>query len=137
MSLLAAFNPGTTRIQVATTTIDLKQSAAAYTLFTGTTQDVIVESLVIRLPDVNCADDSSLTSIKIDTDDTTAAEFITAVAGDVANLTAEAQLAYAGAIMVKVGTIIQLTIAGGAADDTTVCDVTAMYRAVLDGGRLV
>ena len=119
-------NSNINRIQIATTTIDLKQAAAAYTLFTGTTQDVIVESLVIRL----------LTSIKIDTDDTTAAEFITAVAGDVANLTAEAQLAYTGAIMVKVGTIIQLTIAGGAADDATLCDVVVMYRSVVGGGRL-
>ncbi|GAI96078.1 unnamed protein product, partial [marine sediment metagenome] len=49
---------------------------------------------------------------------------------------AEAQLGYTGVIMIKVGKKIQLTIAGGAADNPTVCDVIAEYRAVASGGYL-
>ncbi|GAH98830.1 unnamed protein product [marine sediment metagenome] len=39
-------------------------------------------------------------------------------------------------VTVKVGKKIQLTIAGGAADAATVCDVIAEYRAVVSGGYL-
>jgi len=131
-----AFNPGPTRIRVATTTIDLNQAAAAYTLFTGTTQNVIAETLVIRLPNVNCSA-TALDSIKIDINDTTVSEFISAAAGIKGNLTAEAQLAYTGAIYINVGTVIQLTIAGAATGTTAVCKVVVMYRSIIEGGRLV
>jgi len=123
-------------LQVTATTIDLEQVAASYDLFTGTTQDVVVEKLVIRLPNVDVSDDAALTSISIQTDDTTPQVFVDATAGDVGTLTAEAQLAWTGAILIKAGKKIQLTIAGGAADDPTVCDVEAECRAVVSGGYL-
>lgn len=122
--------------QVASTTIDLQQAAASYDLFTGTTQDVILEKLVIRLPNVDVSDDATITSISIQTDDVTPQVIISATNGAKANLTAEAQLGYAGVVLVKVGTKIRLTIAGGAADDPTVCDVMAEYRAQVGGGYL-
>jgi len=122
--------------QVAKTTIDLEQAAATYDLFIGADEDVLLEKLVIRLPDVDCSDDAAITSISIQTDDTTPEELISVATGDVANLTAEAQLSWTGAIIIKVGTKIQLTIAGGAADDPTVCDVVAKCRAVVAGGSL-
>jgi len=122
--------------QSAVTTEDLAQAAGSYDLFTGTTQDVLLKSLVIRLPNVDCSDDASLTSISIQTDDVTPAVIISAAAGAVANLTAEAQLAYTGAIVIKTGTKIQLTIAGGAADAATVCDVVTECTAVANGGYL-
>lgn len=122
--------------QTAVTTEDLAQAAASYTLFTGTTQDVLLKSLVIRLPNVNCADDAALTSIAIHTDDVTNSTIISAASGAVANLTAEAQIGYTGAVLIKAGTIIQLTIAGGAADAATVCDVIAEYVALTSGGYL-
>ncbi len=124
------------RLQVKATTIDLQQAAASYDLFTGTTQDVMLEKLVIRLPNVDVSDDAALTSISIQTDDTTPQVIVDATAGGVANLTAEAQLAWTGAILIKAGTKIQLTIAGGAADAATVCDVDAECRAVVSGGYL-
>ena len=124
------------KLQIAATTIDLQQVAASYDLFTGTTQDVVVEKLVIRLPNVDVSDDAALTSISIQTDDTTPQVFVDATAGDVGTLTAEAQLAWTGAILIKAGKKIQLTIAGGAADDPTVCDVEAECRAVVSGGYL-
>ncbi|GAI60094.1 unnamed protein product [marine sediment metagenome] len=121
---------------IAATTIDLQQAAATYDLFTGTTQDVVVEKLLIRLPNVDVSDDVTITSISIQTNDTTAQVFISAADGVKVNLTAEAQLGYTGVVMVKVGKKIQLTIAGGAADEATVCDVIAEYRAKVSGGYL-
>ncbi len=127
------------KAQIASTTIDLDQIAGTYDLFTGTTQDVLLEALTIRLPNVNVSDDATITSISIQTDDVTAHTLIASDAGAKASLTAEAQLAYpmfCGSLIIKIGTKIQLTIAGGAADATTVCDVVARYRAVTSGGYL-
>ncbi len=124
------------RLQVAPTTIDLQQAAGTYDLFTGTTQDVVVEKLLIRLPNVDVSDDVTITSISIQTNDTTPQVFISAADGAKVNLTAEAQLGYTGVVTVKVGKKIQLTIAGGAADEATVCDVIAECRAVVSGGYL-
>ena len=135
-SRTAAFEKLVGVLQAKATTIDLQQAAGSYDLFTGTTQDVMVEKLVIRLPNVDVSDDATLTSISIQTDDTTPQVFFDATAGDVANLTAEAQIAWTGAILIKAGSKIQLTIGGGAADESTVCDVVAECRAVVSGGYL-
>ena len=122
--------------QIVSTTIDLNQAAASYDLFTGTTQDGILESLVIRLPNVDCSDDAALTSISIQTDDVTVSVILSVANGAVANLTAESQHSWTGNIFIKVATKIQLTIAGGAADAATVCDVVAKFVADTDGGYL-
>ncbi len=123
------------RIQIAITTIDLNQVAADYTLFTGTGQAVLVESLVIRMPDH--AAGGALTGISIQTNDSTAIEFISAAAGVVANLTAEAQLASSVPVVVAVGTLIELTIVGGAEGAEHICTVYATYRSLVTGGTLV
>ena len=124
------------RLQIAATTIDLNQVAGTYDLFTGTTQDVVLEKLVIRMP--NIAAGGAITSISIQTDDTTPQVIISAADGVVANLTAEAQLAWTGAILIDAGTgaKIRLTIAGGAHGVAYVCDVIAECRAVVSGGYL-
>lgn len=124
-------------LQIKATTIDLNQAAATYDLFTATTQDVVVEKLVLRMP--NSALAAPFTYLTIQTDDTTPIIIFDATAGAVANLTAEAQLAWTGAILLDAGTgaKIRLTIAvafGGAA---TVADVIAEYRAVVSGGLLL
>ena len=138
-AIINAINEATLigKSQIAPTTIDLDQAAATYDLFTGTTQDVIVEGLVIRTPNIVCG--GALTSIYIQTDDATPQIFITAVEGAVANLTAEAQLSWApasGIALIKVGKKIQLTIAGGAHGVAYVCDVVARCRSVVSGGYL-
>jgi len=121
--------------QTIVTTCDLKQAAGSYTIFMGKVHDILIEKLVIRLPNVDVSDDASLTSISIHTDDETNIEFIGTVAGDVANLTAEAQIASDNnGVILKVGSKIKLTIAGGAADAETVCDIAIMYRALTTGG---
>jgi hypothetical protein len=122
------------RAQIATATIDLNQAAATYDLLTGTTQNVMVEKLIIRMPDL--AAGGALTSISIQTDDSTPQVFISSVLGAVANLTAQAQLASNSPVIIATGKKIRLTIAGGAHGVAYSCVVTVMYRAVTAGGYL-
>jgi hypothetical protein len=122
------------KVRTAAATIDLNQAAATYDLFTGTTQNVLVEKLTIRMPDL--AAGGALTSISIQTDDSTPQVFISAALGAVANLTAQAQLSKDAPIIVAAGKKIQLTIAGGAHGVAYSCTVTATYRAVVAGGYL-
>lgn len=131
---LAATTVG--KLQIKATTIDLNQVAGTYDLFTGTTQDVVVEKLVLRCPALVAG--GALTSISIQTDDATPQVFISAVQGAVANLTSEAQLAWTGAVLIDAGTgaKIRLTIAGGATGVAYVCDVVCQCRAVVAGGFL-
>lgn len=118
----------------ASTTIDLNQATATYDLFTGTDQDVQVDSLIIRMPNIVAG--GALTSISIQTDDATPQIFISSALGAVANLTAEAQLTSDDPILIKTGTKIQLTIAGGAHGVAYVCDVVVNYKAITQGGSL-
>ena len=122
------------RSQIAATTIDLDQAAGTYDLFTGTAQAVILESLNIKLP--TGVPGGTLTSISIQTDDATPGVIISVANGDVANLLTEADLFWTGSMYITVATKIQLTIAGGPAGASYVCNVTAKYRAVAAGGYL-
>lgn len=122
------------RAQIAATTIDLNQAVGAKDLFTGATQAVVLESLILRCP--NDIASAPLTYITIQTDDETAGAIIDSVTGAVGNLTAEAQLSWHGEIYIAVGTKVQLTIAGGAEGAAYVCDVVAKYRSVVSGGAL-
>ena len=131
-----AINRVAGKLQVKATTINLAQAAGAYDLFTGTTQDVIVEKLSFRLPNVNVSDDATITSIAIASNDVTPQVLVSSALGVKANLTAEAQLSWTGSVLLKAGKKIQLTISGGAADAATVCDCVAEIRAVTGGGYL-
>jgi len=124
------------RMQMVSTTIDLNQAAASYDLLTGTSQVVVLEKLTFQLPNVDVSDDAAITSISIQTDDVTPSVIISSSDGVIANLTAEAQIAWTGSIAITVATKIQLTIAGGAADATTTCNVFVHYRSVVAGGTL-
>jgi len=125
------------KTQIKATTIDLHQAAGAKDLFTGTTQDVLIKSLTFRLPDIDVSDDAAITGISIQTDDTTPQVFINSVVGAKAYLTAEAQLGWTGAALLKSGNKIQLTIIGGTATaDPTTCDVVCEFEAVVSGGYL-
>ena len=122
-------------LQVKTTTIDLNQAAATYTLLTGTTQAITLEKLTFRVPNVDISG-GALTSISIHTDDVTPAVIFNVADGNLANLTQEASLGWTGAIPIPIGTIIQLTIAGGAGGVACVCDIATQYRANVAGGVL-
>jgi len=135
-SRTAAFEKLVGVAQIAVEVIDIQLAAATHILFTGTTQDVIIESLILRCP-VDCSDDvGAFTGISIQTDDTTPQVIIAQADGVKANLTAQSQLAWTGAILLKATKTIGLTIYGGPTDDPTACDVVVKYRAVVSGGYL-
>jgi len=133
-AIKAILETGAGKDQVKNTTISLNQGEASYDLFTGATQDVILESLVIKMPTGDCG--GSLTSISIQTDDVTPAVLINSTDGAVANLKSEAEIYWIGAVHITVATKVQLTIAGGAHGSAYTCKVTAKYRAITAGGVL-
>lgn len=121
---------------VQNTTIDLQQAAGPYDLYEATTGYVFVERFTITLPNVNCADDATISSIKIDSDTTPAVALLTAVQGAKANLTANASFSYVTPFTMPTGKKIILTIAGGASDAATVCTVRCRYTPVIPGAYL-
>jgi len=126
--------------QVVTTTWDLLRAGAGAgtdVLLTGTTQAVILESLIIRMPlTADITDGDPITSIAIATDDAEPGIIMTAADCPVASLTPESQFAWMGQLYIPVGTEIEGTLAGGDADAECLVIVTATYRAVVSGGAL-
>jgi hypothetical protein len=113
------------------TTINLKQAAATYDLFTIGSFDVEVLELTF-LTHNDLSGEATFTGISIQSTDTAPVVFIAAdPTGKKANLTAGAHLKYTGAAVVATGKKIQLTIAGGATADNQVCEVSVAYREVL------
>ena len=128
------------RLQIATTTWDLLRGgggAGTDILFTGTTQAVVLVSLVARMPTLaDVTDGDPITSMAIATDDAEPGIIIPSGDAPVASMTPEAQFAWTGALYIPVGTEIEGTIAGGDADAECLVIVTALYRAVVAGGYL-
>ena len=110
-----------------TTTIDLKQVAASYDLFTAGLSDVEILHFTIIIP-ANLTAEAALTSISIQSTDGTPVVFISSTAGAVANLTLNKYLQYNDGATVASGKKIQLTIAGGATAASQVCTVFVAYR---------
>ena len=121
---------------VTPTTIDLQQVAADYTLYTATTSDVYVEAFTLTLPNVNCADDTAITSISIQTDTATVITLLSAANGAKAKLVANASFAYNTPFYLPATKLIELTIAGGASDAATACTVKCRWTPVVPGGYL-
>lgn len=122
-------------IRPAQTTIDLNQAAATYTLFTATYAGIVLEELIFRVSDD--AVGGAVTSISIQTNETVPQIFIPTTIGVVDNLTAQNQLTWEGENYIPLGTLIQLTIAGGAAGAARVCTVIAYYKSLTYGGFLI
>lgn len=121
---------------IATTTEDLQQAASTYDLFTATSANVLVENVTFTLPNVDCSDDATITSISIVTDETTPRTLVTTTQGAVANLTANASFSYSTPFTLPVGKKIQLVIAGGASDAATVCTATVKYQSIAPAGYM-
>ncbi len=121
-------------LQIKSTTESLNQAAADWPLFTGTTQAVVLEKLNLKMP--TGAAGGAITSISVQTDDATPGVIISSATGVIGNLTSEADLSWTGALLINVGTIINLTINGGAHGGAYTVTVVAQYRAVVAGGIL-
>lgn len=119
-------------------TIDLHQAAASYDLYTCTTQPCVIEGITIQMPAaIDISDDTAITAISIQTDDTTAQTFIPAATAVKASMTAGAQFSWTGFTRIAVGKKVQLTIVGGTADaDPTTCLVEVLYHPTVTGGYL-
>ena len=114
-----------------TTTIDLNQAAAAYTLFTVGASDIRVLNLTVIIPaDLTGAAAGDLTAISVQSTDDTPVEFISSTAGAKANLTANKHLQYFGGEIVAATKLIQLTIVGGATDAEQLAYVFMQYAGV-------
>jgi hypothetical protein len=131
------WTPKEIRSIILPTTFDLNQAANTYDLFTATGGSVYVESFSFTMPSSpDVTDDATITSISIQTDTDTVIVLLSASAGAKANLIADTVFTYATPFALPVGKKIQLTIAGGAADASTVCTVSVRYQAVVPAGYL-
>jgi hypothetical protein len=136
---IAAINTNTDskvagKCQVKPTTFELNQSAIARTVYTGTTQDVVLDSLIARnLTDMT---GGNTTSFSIQTDDTTPQVIILATTAVKAALTVGAQFFSTDPVIIKAGTHIQLKINGAACGATDVMTIIATYHAATSGGYL-
>ena len=123
------------RLQLKKTTFELNQAAASYTLLTGTTQDVLIESVTVRnLTDMT---GGGCTSFSVHTNDTTSQVFIADTDAVKANLTVGYQFSFTGATILKATKLIQVTINGAASGGTDVMDIVVTYRPIVEGGYLV
>ena len=113
-----------------TTTINLKQVAGDYDLFTAGAYDIEILHLTIVIP-ADLTAEATLTSIAIKSTDDTPVTFISEASGAVANLTANKYLQYNGSDKVATGKKIQLTIAGGATAADQICTVFVGYRVAI------
>ncbi len=125
---------GVGSLQIVSTTESLNQIAGDWPLFTGTTQAVVLEKFNLKMP--AGAAGGAITSISIQTDDATPGVIISSATGIIGNLTSEADLSWTGALLINVGTIINLTINGGAHGGAYVVTAVVQYRAVVAGGNL-
>jgi len=110
------------------TTFDLNQAANTYDLYTATDGTIFVQQVTFTLPaSPDVTDDATITSISIQTDTTPVVTILSAAAGVKANLIAGTTFTYSTPFYLPTGKKIQITIAGGAADASTVCTVNAKY----------
>lgn len=122
--------------QVFPTTIDLHQAAASYDVATCGSQDVLIKEIVI-CPRIDVSDDATITYVTFQTNHATVQTFINSTQGAKANLGQQAQVAWIGSVLLKVGSKIQFTIGGGSADaDPTTVDVVITYVPTVSGGVL-
>ena len=118
--------------------INLNQVAGTYDIATCADKDVEITGLSIKMPNEIC--DGACTGISIQTNDATPQTFITQAEGVVANLTAEALLAwpsFGSAVLLGVGKKVQLTIYGGAHGSAYNTTTTITFRQVAGTGSLV
>jgi len=109
------------------TWFSLNQGAASYNLYT-TNQSAVLEGLIIKCP--NAAAGGALTAISVQTDDSTPQVLISQAQGAVANLAAEAQLAWQGLCWLDKTRNLQVTIYGGATGFGYTLTVVLLWRSV-------
>lgn len=114
------------------TTVDLHQVAGNYDLFTAPSSAIQVLEFGLIIPsDLTGTAAGSLTSISVQSTDTTPIVLISSTSGAKANLTLDKHLLYTGTGVVAGTKKIQLTIAGGATTAEQICKVWLKYQGAL------
>jgi len=139
-ALLADIDPKAMgRLQMASASWDgrVGDTAGSDVLLTATDQAVVVESVIVVMAATPDLTNDPWTGISVEDDyATTPHTFIPAANGVKANQTANAQLAWTGAVYLAVGKSIQATAIGDDADEDASITVIVLYRAVVSGGSL-
>jgi hypothetical protein len=117
-------------------TFNLQQAANTYDLYTATSGSVYVVNFTFTLPNVDVSDDATITSIKVETDTTVVVQLITVAQGAKANLTANKAFLYTAPFALPSTKKIRITIAGGASDASTLCNVTCRWLPINPAGYL-
>jgi len=107
----ASINKAIGKLQSAIATTDLNQMAGDKGLFVGTSQAVVLEKLIIKMPNATAVG-TGITSITIVSDDATPTTYISTQ--NAAAMTAEKEFTWTGASLINVGTKISCTLAGSA-----------------------
>jgi len=113
--------------------ISLAQAAAAYDVMTATAQALFIDAVIVHVPD-DLSAVATFTGISLATDDGSAIEILSAVAGAKANLTGNFFSVYRGPVVTAATKKIQLTIGGGSAGAGKVADITVLWRPLVAGG---
>ena len=127
------------KLQIASASWDgrLGDGAGSDVLLTAIAQDILVEAVTVIMASTPDLTDDPWTGISVEDDfATTPHTFIPSAVGVKANLTANAQLAWTGAVYLAVGRSIQATAIGDDADEDASITVIVEYRAVVSGGYL-
>jgi len=113
--------------------ISLAQAAAAYDVMTATAQDLFIDAVIVHVPD-DLHSVATFTGISITTDDDSAIEILSAVAGAKAKLTGDFFHVFRGPVVTASTKKIQLTIGGATAGTGKVADITVLWRPLVAGG---
>ena len=113
--------------------ISLAQASGAYNVMTATSQNLFIDAVIVHVPD-DLSAVATFTGISLATNDGSAIEILSAVAGAKANLTGNFFSVYRGPVITAATKIIQLTIGGGSAGAGKVADITVLWRPVVAGG---
>ena len=113
--------------------ISLAQAAGAYNVMTATAQNLFIDAVIVHVPD-DLHSVATFTGISVATDDGSAIEILSAVAGAKANLTGNFFSVYRGPVVTAATKKIQLTIGGGSAGAGKVADITVLWRPLVAGG---
>lgn len=113
-------------------TVNLNQEAGDKTVFTGTTQNVELRSLRVKLPAEAAGGD--VTSIAVVVTDATEQTIIDTKL--VAVLTSQAEFSWVGACTINVGSLIKLRLGGGAHGSEYLVSLKAVCSADVTGGYL-
>jgi hypothetical protein len=118
---------------VSSKVISLNQAAAAYDVFTATTQNIFMDAVLVNVP-ANLSAVATFTGISVQTTDDTPQEILSTTDGAKAKLTGDFYHVYRGPAVNASTKKIQLSIIGATAGTGAAATVVVLWRPVVAGG---